>query len=332
MRAKFKTMFSAEPCRRVPYSADLRWRIVWRRIGMEQSFRDIARSLNISVGTAFNIFKIFEETGNVDPKKREFSGNIVTDRIAIMILAIIFENPNLYLKEMTQKIFDYTSARISPATVCNVMHKHGLTRKKIQHFAVQRSARHRGAYIAEMSMYKSNMLVFADETGKDGRDCLRRFGYALKGQTPQCSQVFRRGTRLSAIAAISTSGLVGYELHTGSVRDEEFHDFVRGTLIPNMNPYDGEADNSILVMDNCSIHHVEEIVELLQRAGILVILPPYSPDFNPIELTFSYLKKYLQEHEQVIQAANYVKDVIVSAFENITQEYCTKWISHCGYQ
>ena len=68
---------------------------------------------------------------------------------------------------------------------------------------------------------------------------------------------------------------------------------VRGTLIPNMNTY-GEADNSILVMDICSIHHspftihhVDEIVELLQRIGILVIfVPPYSPDFNPIELTF----------------------------------------------
>ena len=60
---------------------------------MEQSFRDIAHSLNISVGTAFNIFKIFEETGDVDPKKREYSGHIVTDRVATMILAIIFENP-----------------------------------------------------------------------------------------------------------------------------------------------------------------------------------------------------------------------------------------------
>ena len=136
---------------------------------MEQSFRDIARSLNISVGTAFNILKIFEETGDVDPKKREYSGYIVTDRVATMILAIIFENPNLYLKEVTQKIYDYTSARISLATVCNVMRKHG---KKIQRFAMQRSVSHRGAYIAEMSMYKSSMLVFADETGKDGRDCL----------------------------------------------------------------------------------------------------------------------------------------------------------------
>ena len=75
---------------------------------MEQSFRDIASSLNVSVWTACNIFKLFEETGNVNPKHREYFGYTVTDRIATMILAIIFENPNLYLQEMTQKIYEYT--------------------------------------------------------------------------------------------------------------------------------------------------------------------------------------------------------------------------------
>ena len=123
-------MFSAEPCRR---AADLRWRIVWRRIGMEQSYRDIAQSLNVSTGTAFNIVKIFEETGDVDFKHREYSRQIITDQIAMMIVAIIFESPSLYLKEVVQKIYDFTDEIISPATVCNVMHRHGITRKKIQH-------------------------------------------------------------------------------------------------------------------------------------------------------------------------------------------------------
>ena len=131
-------------------------------------------------------------------------------------------------------------------------------------------------------MYKTNMLVFADETGKDARDCARRFGYALRGQTPQAPHSFNRGVRTSVIAAISSTGLIGYELHTGGVSGEEFYDFVRGTLIPNMNPYDGDSDNSILILDNCSIHYVESVLTLLQQSGILTIfLPPYGPDLNP---------------------------------------------------
>ena len=69
------------------------------------SFRDIASSLNISVRTAFNVFKFFSETGDIDPKHREYSGFIVTDRMAMVILAVTFENPSLYLKEITQKMY-----------------------------------------------------------------------------------------------------------------------------------------------------------------------------------------------------------------------------------
>ena len=150
-------MFSAEPCRQVAYASDLRLRIVWRRIGMEQSFCDIASSLNVSVGTAY-VFKIFKETGDVEPKHREYTGVNVTDRVAATILAIIFENPTLYLNEITQKIYECMNERISPSTVCIVMHKHGLTRKKIQRIALQRSGTYRGAYMADVSMYKPARL------------------------------------------------------------------------------------------------------------------------------------------------------------------------------
>ena len=55
-------------------------------------------------------------------------------------------------------------------------------------------------------------------------------------------------------------------------------------------------------MDNCSIHHVAEVKDLIEDGGILVLfLPPYSPDYNPIEELFSYLKYYLKEHEDLIQ-------------------------------
>ena len=50
---------------------------------------------------------------------------------------------------------------------------------------------------------------------------------------------------------------------------------------------------------------------------IVIFLPPYSPDLNPIELTFSYIKQYLQEHQMVIQALKNVSDIIKSAFNSI---------------
>ena len=106
-------------------------------------------------------------------------GFIVDERVISTILAIVFESPDSYLREIAQLVQQHTNVTIAPSTICHIMHKHGLTRKKIQHIAAKRNAIHQGDYIAEMSMYKAEMLVFADETGKDACDCLRRFGYAL---------------------------------------------------------------------------------------------------------------------------------------------------------
>lgn len=72
-----------------------------------------------------------------------------------------------------------------------------------------------------------------------------------------------------------------------------------------MLPYDGENPRSILVMDNCSIHHVQPVLDTVKQMGILVLfLPPYSPDMNPIEEMFSYIKYYLKDHDPILQALN----------------------------
>ena len=66
------------------------------------------------------------------------------------------------------------------------------------------------------------------------------------------------------------------ELTTGSVSAEKFLEFVQGTLIPEMLPFDGTGKKSIVILYNCSIHHARLVKDILQDAGILVIdLPLY---------------------------------------------------------
>ena len=61
--------------------------------------------------------------------------------------------------------------------------------------------------------------------------------------------------------------------------------------IPQMRPFDGISPALIAVMDNLSVHHVKEITDLFHQGGILpFFLPPYSPDLNPVEEAFSYVK------------------------------------------
>ena len=148
--------------------------------------------------------------------------------------------------------------------------RYGFTRKKIRTVAKQRSIDLRAEFMAWMSSYDRDLLVWVDETGSDHRDHARRYGYAISGQTPVYHRFLERGPRVSAIAAMNTEGVIAAECHTGSVNGDIFLDFLRGTLIPNMQQYDGIASRSIV--NNCSIHHVTEVTELFREAGIVVFL------------------------------------------------------------
>lgn len=302
---------------------------------MELSYRRIASNLNISVGTAYNVYRLFYDSGDVTPQKQPERRAIrsLSHLDELLIVGLIIDSPSTYLRELCQAIEEICGKTVSPSSVCKIIHKHGFTRKKLQHIAKQRSITYRGQFMAEILMYPCDWFVFIDETGCSSKDHTRRFGYALRGESAIDHRLLHRGTRISAIAAISTTGVVAVELMTGTVNGDIFFDFVRGNLIPEMLPFNGSNPASIAVLDNCSIHHIQPVVDLFRNAGILTIyLPPYSPDYMPIEETFSSIKYYLKDHDEIWQAMKDPKPLVQAAFDSISATQCKAWISDCRYQ
>ena len=77
-----------------------------------------------------------------------------------------------------------------------------------------------------------------------------------------------------------------------------------------MHSFDRISARSIVVMDNCAIHYVQPVLYVLNDAGIIVMfLPPYSPDYNPIDIAFADVKIYLKQHEGALNASVLVKSV-----------------------
>ena len=75
-------------------------------------------------------------------------------------------------------------------------------------------------------------------------------------------------------------------------------------------------------MDNCSIHHVSGIKEMIEETGpLLLFLPPYSPDFKE---AFSKVKAFLDQEAEAFE------DPEVAAFSTITPQDCQQWIRHAG--
>ena len=107
---------------------------------------------------------------------------------------------------------------------------------------------------------------------------------------------------------------------------------VQKYLLPHLMPFNGVNPHSVLIMDNASIHHVNEVVEMIQGVGAMVIfLPPYSPDYNPIEEAFSKVKTLVKEYESNLEMDNMdVEDIVLSAFSSITNDDCMHWTQDCG--
>ena len=129
---------------------------------------------------------------------------------------------------------------------------------------------------------------------------------------------------------MSTTQFLDAYIVEGTVNGDVFYRFVQSCLLPHLMPFNGTNPNSIVVMDNCAIHHVYEIVELIKSVGALVLyLPPYSPHLMPIEECFSKVKYFLKEHEAIAQSIQDIKILIMAAFTSITPQDCAAWSKDC---
>ena len=120
-------------------------------------------------------------------------------------------------------------------------------------------------------------LIFIDEAGVN-LALTRLFARSPKGERAYGTRPQKRGKNVSMIGALSLSGVVTQISLIGATDGLTFEAFISQKLVPLL------WAGACVVMDNCSIHLGEEIKALIEQVGArLIYLPPYSPDFSPIE-------------------------------------------------
>lgn len=166
-------------------------------------------------------------------------------------------------------------------------------------------------------------LVFLDESGVN-LSFIRKCARALGGQRAYCKKPNRKGKNVSVIGALSLKGLLTQWSSLGSVDALTFDAFIAQKLVPHLWP------GAVVIMDNCSIHKSAELEALITAAGArLIYLPPYSPDFSPIENGWSKIKSILRR----IGARTYpdLLKALELAFAEVTTENLLSWFTHCCY-
>jgi len=170
----------------------------------------------------------------------------------------------------------------------------------------------------------SHRLVFLDETGCH-IGMTRTYARAPVGQRVVGHVPRNRGTVTTVLGAIALDGVRAMMTIEGATTAAVFDAFVESLLVPRLKPGD------IVVMDNVGAHKPSYILERIRAAGAHVLfLPPYSPEFNPIELFWNKLKELLKH--MAPRSREELDHAIAKAMELTTREDISGWFRHCGYK
>ena len=128
-------------------------------------------------------------------------------------------------------------------------------------------------------------IIYLDESGFKSHDC-RTYGYALKGKACIGQYNWQLKNHTNAIGALYEGKLFAVNLFDCTINSGVFHYWVENTLLPEL------PANSVIVMDNAAFHKRVDTKELLENNGHTILwLPPYSPDLNPIEMVWAWIKQ-----------------------------------------
>ena len=166
-------------------------------------------------------------------------------------------------------------------------------------------------------------LVFIDETGASTKMARLR-GRAPRGKRCRAPVPHGHWKTTTFVGALRLDGMTAPLVLDGAMGGPAFMAYVEQVLVPTLAPGD------IVVMDNLPAHKLAGVRTAIEAVGAkLLYLPPYSPDFNPIEMAFAKLKSYLKK--AAARTKQDLWDAIGRGIDAFTPAECVNYFAAAGY-
>ena len=256
----------------------------------------------------------------------------LTHEQQIVLKNLALKYPEDYLDELQNRMVASGLPKIHTSTIYVYLKSIGLSLNNLTRIAKERSEVERAAFYKRIEGLDPHMFVFMDETAKDRKAARRRRGWVETGSDCKIIRRFMdKDDRFTLLAAMNINGFIPaacmkVDRDKENIDSDFFLHYLTTCLIPCMGKFAKGEENSILIIDNASIHNHMEIRNLIEEAGgIVIFTAPYSPDLNPMEYAFNLYKKKLKRYRRILNDGH----AHLLALTEIGKEDLVTTFAHC---
>lgn len=301
------------------YSQDLREKCL-AAYGKLRSFRKVADVVDVSKSS------IQRWMHRVTPIRRAFDARKASARVKSLIHEVLGqEGAALRRSDIAATIKQRLGVEMSSSSVGVLLRRQGYTRKRCSKFVdrpdlplLRRSFAHR------MASMRPEDVVSIDEAGVY-IDMKPSYGFSLRGSRCRVPTSAGWRKRFTLLLAVSDDRVIGSRLLDGACNRTTFCDFVRSLDM---------CGRSCLLMDNASIHKGSPVVEAARAVGADVwYLPPYSPQFQPVEIVFSVVKGAYRRSDATRPVAVRVDECVARVVrDGLRRTFASCWSIASGHK
>jgi transposase len=305
-----------------PLSNDLRERILHAVDNREGSRRELAARFGVHTSTITRLLQLRRQTGSFDPRPHGGGTAPTLDQDDLdRLRGLVEEDPDATLEALRQRLGVDGSIMI----IWRALRKLDITVKKKSRKAAERDRpevqKKRRSFRREIKPIEPRRLVFVDETGVTTA-MTPAYGRAPRGERVE-ARVPASWESVTVIAALGLDGVRAPLAFPGAVDAVIFQSYIEESLVPTLSPGD------VVVFDNLTSHLGPAVREAIEGAGARVLLlPPYSPEYTPIEEMFSKFKTFLRRVGA--RAKEHLYDAIGEGRREVTVEDILGWSQHAG--
>lgn len=239
----------------VSYSTDLHWRAVWLVTLRNLTYEETGEMLYMSGKSVQRYVTAFLTTGNVEPvKQRHGPERMLSDFEQVIVMQLLIDKPSAYL---------------SCSNTFMILQGPGFMYQQsaVPHTALDTPESVYNTLLSNVVMTSEHStwqkfhctLVWVDESGFQQRNSIRAYDYSLRGLRAEDHQFKVGKARINVIGVMSYQGVEDVHLTEDNVNGDIFEHFVGSCLLPILMPFNGVNTHSVVVMDNCSVHHLDSV-------------------------------------------------------------------------